>query len=76
MRISGNEFLTLLVQTREGICSGMEIRFEIETDFAEVRPLHLSAFPTAGKSDLVDELRRDGDAVLSLVGDGKALQTG
>ena len=45
----------------------MEIRFEIETDFSEVRGLHLSAFPTAGEGDLVDELRRAGDAVLSLV---------
>ena len=68
MRIPGNEFLTLLVQAREMICSGMEIRFEIEIDFAEVRTLHLSAFPTAEESDLVDVLRRDGDAVLSLVG--------
>ena len=47
----------------------MEIRFEIETDFAEVRDLHLSAFRTAGESDLVSALRGDGDAVLSLVAD-------
>jgi putative acetyltransferase len=47
----------------------MEIRFEIETDFSEVRDLHLSAFPAAEESDLVDALRKDGDAVLSLVAD-------
>ena len=45
----------------------MEIRFEIETDFAEVRDLHLSAFPTAGEGDLVAALRCAGDAVLSIV---------
>ncbi len=45
----------------------MEIRFEIGTDFADVRDLHLSAFPAADESDLVDALRKDGDAVLSLV---------
>ncbi len=45
----------------------MEIRNEIEADFAAVRELHLSAFPAAGESQLVDALRRDGDAVLSLV---------
>ena len=45
----------------------MEIRFEIETDFADVRALHLSAFPADGESDLVDTLRKDGDAVLSLI---------
>lgn len=76
MRIFGNEFLTLLVQTGEMIRSGMAIRFEMETDFAEVRALYLSVFPTPEESDLVDALRRDGDAVLSLVDDGKALQTG
>ena len=45
----------------------MEIRFEIETDFADVRDLHLSAFPTAGEGDLVEALRCAGDEVLSLV---------
>ena len=45
----------------------MGIRFEVETDFENVRALHLSAFSTAGEGDLVDELRRAGDAVLSLV---------
>ena len=49
------------------VCLGMEIRFEIKTDFTDVRDLHLSAFPAAEESDLVDALRRDGDAVLSLV---------
>ena len=45
----------------------MEIRFEIETDFVDVRELHLSAFPSAGEGDLVEALRCAGDEVLSLV---------
>ena len=57
----------LIAQTRGVVCSGMEIRFEVETDFEEVRALHSSAFPTAGEGELVDALRRTGDAVLSLV---------
>jgi len=45
----------------------MEIRNEIESDFANIRDLHLSTFPSAAKGDLVDALRKYGDAVLSLV---------
>lgn len=47
----------------------MEIRFEIETDHAEVRNLYRSAFPKAAESDLVDALRKNRDAVVSLVAD-------
>ncbi len=51
----------------------MEIRFEIETDFPNVRDLHLSAFPSAEEGDLVDALRAGGDAVLSLVADDQGV---
>lgn len=45
----------------------MEIRFELETEYSAIRDLHLEAFPMAGEADLVDVLRSDDDAVLSLV---------
>jgi putative acetyltransferase len=34
---------------------------------AAIRRLHLESFPTGAEADLVEALRRDGDAVLSLV---------
>ena len=43
------------------------LRAERGEDAAAVRALHRSAFPTAAEADLVDRLRADGDAVISLV---------
>lgn len=36
-------------------------------DHAAIRRVHLAAFPTAGEADLVERLRRDGDAAIDLV---------
>lgn len=36
-------------------------------DAQSIRRVHLSAFPTSVEADLVEELQKDGDAVLSLV---------
>lgn len=43
------------------------IRTEIPGDRAAIRVVHVEAFPTAAEADLVEHLRADGDAVLSLV---------
>lgn len=43
------------------------IRPEIPADRAAIHRLHRESFPTAAEADLVDALRDDGDAVLSLV---------
>lgn len=45
----------------------MTIRAESEHDHMEVRRLHAAAFGTHAEADLVDRLREDGDAVISLV---------
>lgn len=45
----------------------MRIRAETPIDFAAVRAVVGAAFPTPAEADLVDRLRRDGDAVFSLV---------
>jgi putative acetyltransferase len=44
-----------------------QIRPEVLADRAAIHRLHLESFPTAAEADLVDALRDDGDAVLSLV---------
>jgi putative acetyltransferase len=44
-----------------------QIRPEDPSDRAAIRRLHLVSFPTAAEANLVDGLRDDGDAVLSLV---------
>jgi putative acetyltransferase len=44
-----------------------QIRPEGPADRAAIRRLHLVSFPGAAEADLVDDLRDDGDAVLSLV---------
>jgi putative acetyltransferase len=43
------------------------IRPEVPADRAAIRRLHLESFPTVAEADLVDGLRDDGDAILSLV---------
>ena len=45
----------------------MIIRPEEDIDHASVRRLHLAAFETPAEADLVENLRRDGSAVVSLV---------
>ena len=45
----------------------MEIRSESPNDYSQVREIHLKSFPDVTEADLVDQLRVDGDAVISLV---------
>ncbi|HEY5409906.1 MAG TPA: hypothetical protein VIJ94_04180 [Caulobacteraceae bacterium] len=45
----------------------MIVREEIPTDAAEIRAIHMAAFPGPAEAALVDRLRSDGDAVISLV---------
>lgn len=45
----------------------MEIRIETANDHTAVRGLHLESFPGPDEACLVDRLREDGDAILSLV---------
>jgi putative acetyltransferase len=44
-----------------------DVRAERADDRAGIRSVHLAAFPTPAEADLVEQLRRDGDAVISLV---------
>jgi putative acetyltransferase len=44
----------------------MIVREEHERHYAAVRQLHIDAFPTPAEADLVEQLRRNGDAVISL----------
>jgi putative acetyltransferase len=43
------------------------LRAERDEDRGAIRQVHLAAFPSAAEADLVDRLRADGDAVLSLL---------
>ena len=45
----------------------MNFRDESLGDHKAIRHLHLASFPGPGEADLVDHLRGDGDAVISLV---------
>lgn len=45
----------------------MNIRPETPSDIPQIRTVHLTAFPTAGEADLVDNLRTSKDVVYSLV---------
>ena len=45
----------------------MDIRADSPDTYTAIRKLHLTAFPGSGEANLVDQLRRDGDAVISLV---------
>ena len=52
----------------------MNLREEVVADADAIRQLHLASFPGPGEADLVERLRADGDAVLSLVAiDGHVL---
>jgi putative acetyltransferase len=44
----------------------MIVREDHERHYAAVRQLHIEAFPTPAEADLVEQLRRTGDAVISL----------
>jgi putative acetyltransferase len=44
----------------------MIVREEHERHYVAVRQLHIEAFPTSAEADLVEQLRRNGDAVISL----------
>ena len=45
----------------------MPVRPAEDTDAEAIRRIHLSAFPTGLEADLVEQLARDGDLVISLV---------
>jgi putative acetyltransferase len=45
----------------------LDIRNETNADRAGIRALHVEAFPTAAEADLVERLRDDGSAILSVV---------
>lgn len=45
----------------------MFVETERAKDRAAIRKLHTAAFPSPAEADLVDRLRRDGDAAISLV---------
>ena len=45
----------------------MNIRTEIPADRDAIHAIHCAAFPTVAEADLVDRLRADGDAMVSLV---------
>ena len=47
--------------------NGADIRDAAATDAAAIRTLLTAVFPDATEADLVEQLERDGDAVLSLV---------
>src|SRR5690606_7200798 len=48
------------------------VRPERDDDHAVVRAVHEAAFPTRAEADLVDRLRDDGDAAVSLVAERRA----
>jgi putative acetyltransferase len=45
----------------------MKIRTETPNDFTSINDLHLGAFPDPDEAGLVDQLRLDGDTIISLV---------
>lgn len=45
----------------------LEVREQRAGEAAAIRSVHLAAFPLATEADLVEQLRGDGDAVISLV---------
>jgi putative acetyltransferase len=47
----------------------MIVRAERPGDEAQIRAVHLAAFPTPVEADLVEQLKVDGDAAISLVAD-------
>jgi putative acetyltransferase len=45
----------------------MNLRDESSGDHEAIRRLHLASFPGPGEANLVDQLRKDGDLIISLV---------
>jgi putative acetyltransferase len=45
----------------------MNLREESADDINAVRQLHLTSFPGTGEADLIEKLRGEGDAIISLV---------
>lgn len=43
------------------------IRVAVPADAAQIRELHVAAFPTPAEADLVEQLKADGDTEISLV---------
>lgn len=54
----------------------MNIRTESAGDATQIREIHLASFPDSTEADLVDRLRSDGDAVISLVAEENDLLIG
>jgi putative acetyltransferase len=54
----------------------MNLREESAADYDAIRQLLLTSFPRAGEADLVEKLREDCDAVLSLVAVDVSVLTG
>lgn len=51
---------------------GFQVRAEHDADFGAIRTVNREAFGTAAEADLVDALRANGDAALSLVAENDA----
>lgn len=56
-----------MARTPQCYNDSMQIRDEIHGDRAAVHAIHVASFPTPAEAGLVDQLRRDGSAVYSLV---------
>jgi putative acetyltransferase len=52
------------------------IRTECADDVAAIHAINAGAFPTAGEARLVDQLRADGDLILSLVAEQDGVMAG
>jgi putative acetyltransferase len=61
------EFLSQIVQAAKKVCVSIEIREERADDIAAVRDLNRRAFGQDQESNIVDALRANGAALLSLV---------
>lgn len=54
----------------------VEVRPEANDDGAAIRAVHLAAFATPAEADLVEQLKADGDATISLVAVEESLVVG
>jgi putative acetyltransferase len=54
----------------------MNLRDESSGDHEAIRQLHLASFPGPGEAELVDQLRADGDVIISLVAIEDGMLTG
>jgi putative acetyltransferase len=67
LAVSNVEFLSPIFQAAKGVCVLIEIREERPDDVAAVRDLNRRAFGQDQESNIVDALRANGAALLSLV---------